>query len=67
MVKLYSVDYIKNHNYLKSKVNIKYNKRNKNGKLVRILSTFKLGLKLFKKVFNSHINYKLKFNFKLYL
>lgn len=62
-----AVDYIKNHNHLKNKVNIKYNKKNKNGKLVRILSTFKLGLKLFKKVFNSHINYKLKFNFKLYL
>lgn len=62
-----AVDYIKNHEHYKSRVNIKYNKKNKNGKLIRILSTFKLGLILFHKVFNSQINFKLKFNFKLYL
>ena len=33
---LYSDNYIKNHNHYKDRVNIKYNKKNKNGKLVRI-------------------------------
>lgn len=63
-----ATDYIKNHNHIKHKINIKYNKKNENGKLIRTLSTFKLGLKLFKKTFNSTtINYILKFNFKLYM
>ena len=62
-----AVDYIKNYNHCKKKINIRLNKKNKNGKLKRILSTFKLGLYLFKKVFSSTINYKLKTNFKLYL
>lgn len=62
-----AVDYIKNHNHIKNKINIRYNKKNSSGKLTRILSTFKLGLKLFSKVFKSNINYKLKCSFKLYL
>ncbi len=62
-----AVDYIKNNKHLKKKVSIRYNKKSSNGKLVRILSTFKLGLTLFNKVFNSFIDYNLKFNFKLYM
>lgn len=62
-----AVDYIKNYKNYKKKISIKFNKKNKNGKPVRILSTFKLGLTLFKKVFFSPINFKLKTNFKLYL
>jgi len=62
-----ALDYIKNHNHLKHKLNIQYNKRNKNGALIRILSSFKLGLTLFKKLYCSYINLSLKFNFKLYL
>lgn len=62
-----ATDYIKNYNHLKKKVNIHYNKLSSNGKPIRILSTFKLGLTLFNKVFNSLIDFKLKFNFKLYM
>ena len=62
-----AVDYIKNHNHVKSRINIRYNKKNSKGKLIRILSTFKLGLKLFSIVFKSQINYKLKCSFKLCL
>lgn len=62
-----AIDYIKNKNHVKNKINIRYNKKNSNGKLVRILSTFKLGLKLFSMVFKSNINYNLSCRFKLYL
>lgn len=62
-----AVDYIKNYKHYKKKISIRFNKKNKNGKPVRILSTFKLGLTLFKKIFASTINFKLKTNFKLYL
>ena len=62
-----AVDYIKNHNHVKNRINIRYNKKNSKAKLIRILSTFKLGLKLFSIVFKSQINYKLKCSFKLYL
>ena len=36
-----AVDYIKNHNHVKNKINIRYNKKNSKSKLIRILSTFK--------------------------
>lgn len=62
-----AVDYIKNYKNYKKKINIRFNKKNKNGKHIRILSTFKLGLSLFKKGLSSSINFKLKTNFKLYL
>lgn len=63
-----AIDYIKNHKHLKKKVEIRYNKRTKTGALVRVLSTFKLGLTLFNEVFNTYkINFNLKFNFKLYM
>lgn len=61
------VDYIKNYNHLKNKLNIRFNKKTNTGESIRILSTFKLALTIFKKVFNSLINFKLKCNFKLYL
>ena len=41
-------------------------KKNKNGKLSRIVSLFQTGLKLFKLALNSPKYYKLTFNFKLY-
>jgi len=42
------LDYIKNHNHVKNKVNIRFNKKSKSGKLIRTISTFRLGLTLFK-------------------
>ena len=60
------LDYIKNYNHIKNKINIRFNKK-VNGKTIRILSTFKLGLTLFKRVYNHHIDFILKTNFRLYL
>ncbi len=61
------LDYIKNYNHIKNKINIRFNKKTKSGKTIRILSTFRLGLTLFKRVYNSPLDYNLKCNFKLYL
>lgn len=61
------IDYIKNYNHYKKKINIRYNKKSSNNKRMRILSTFKLALTLFKKIFYSCIDFNLKCNFKLYL
>ena len=44
----------------------KTTKKNKNGKIIRIISFFQTGLKLFKLALNSPKYYKLTFNFKLY-
>ena len=60
------LDYIKNYNHVKNKINIRFNKK-VNGKTIRILSTFKLGLTLFKRVYNHSIDFILKNNFRLYL
>lgn len=60
------LDYIKNYNHVKNKINIRFNKK-VNGKTIRILSTFKLGLTLFKRVYNHSIDFILKTNFRLYL
>ena len=60
------IDYIKNYNHIKHIINIPFNKKVK-GKTIRILSTFRLGLTLFKRLFNSFIKFKIKTNFKLYL
>ena len=60
-------DYIKNYRHYKKTINIRFNKKNKSGHRIRILSTFKLALRLFHAVFNSSINFRLKTNFKLYL
>lgn len=60
-------DYIKNYRHYKKTINIRFNKKTKSGHRIRILSTFKLALRLFHAVFNSSINFRLKTNFKLYL
>ncbi len=62
-----AIDYIKNYTHKKHIINIRFNKKTKSGNLIRILSTFKLGLTLFTRVYKSHINYLLKTNLKLYL
>ena len=61
------IDYIKNYNHVKNKINIRFNEKTSTGKPVRLLSTFKIGLTLFKKLVNGFINHKLKTNFKLYM
>lgn len=61
------LDYIKNYNHKKHILNIRFNKKTKSGKIIRILSTFKIGLTLFKRVYYSYINYIIKCNFKLYM
>lgn len=60
------IDYIKNYNHVKHIINIPFNKKI-NGKKTRILSTFRLGLTLFKRLFNSIFKLRIKTNFKLYL
>ena len=59
-------DYTKNYHHIKKKDNIRFVK-NVNGKKIRILSLFNLGLTLFKRVFNSTINYKIKCNMILFM
>ena len=59
-------DYTKNYRHVKKSLNIRFVKTYKNQK-IRILSLFNLGLTIFRKVYNSYINYKLKCNMQLYL
>ena len=59
-------DYTKNYGHVKKFLNIRFVKTYKNKK-TRILSLFNLGLTIFRKVYNSYINYKLKCNMQLYL
>ena len=61
------IDYTKNYNHVKKNLNIKFVKNNKNGKPIRILSIFNLGLTIFRMCYNSYINYKIKTNMQLYL
>ena len=61
------IDYTKNYIHVKHKLNIRYIKKNSNGKIIRILSIFNLGLTIFRKCFNSYIDYKIKCNMQLYL
>lgn len=61
------VDYTKNYNHVKHKLNIRFVKRDKNNKPIRILSLFNLGLTIFRRCYNSYINYKIKCNMQLYL
>ena len=61
------IDYTKNYNHAKKNLNIKFVKNNKNGKPIRILSIFNLGLTIFRMCYNSYINYKIKTNMQLYL
>ena len=60
------VDYIKNYRHYKKKVNIRYIRKS-NNKFEKILSDFNLGLTLFKRLYNSTINFLIKCNMKLYL
>lgn len=61
-----AIDYTKNYAHVKKYLNIRYVKNNKNGKPIRILSIFNLGLTIFRRCFNSYINYKIKTNMQLY-
>ena len=61
------IDYTKNYSHVKNRLNIRFVKRTKNKKPIRILSMFNLGLTIFKRCFNSYINYKIKCNMQLYL
>ena len=60
-------DYTKNYNHVKHKLNIRFVKRDKNNKPRRILSLFNLGLTIFRRCYNSYIDYKIKCNMQLYL
>ena len=60
------VDYIKNYKSYKSRINIRY-VRISNGKYEKILSDFNLGLTLFRRLYNSTVNFIIKCNMKLYL
>lgn len=56
------IDYTKNYNNIKHRINIRFTKgRN------RIVSLFNLGLTLFKRLYCSSINLKIKCNLQLYL
>ena len=59
-------DYIKNFNNVKNKLYIRFIKM-LNKKKIKILSSFNLGLTIFKRCYSSYINYKIKCNMKLYL
>lgn len=61
------IDYTKNYIHVKNILNIRYVKKDKNGKYIRILSLFNLGLTIFRRCYNSYINYKIKCNMQLYL
>lgn len=61
------IDYTKNYKKVKNRLNIRYVKKTKNNKSVRTLSLFNLGLTIFKRCYNSYINYKIKCNMQLYL
>ena len=61
------IDYTKNYIHVKNNLNIRYVKKDKNGKYIRILSLFNLGLTIFRRCYNSYINYKIKCNMQLYL
>ena len=60
-------DYTKNYNHVKNKLNIRFVKLDKNNKPRRILSLFNLRLTIFRRCYNSYINYKIKCNMQLYL
>lgn len=61
------IDYTKNYIHVKNTLNIRYVKKDKNGKYIRILSLFNLGLTIFRRCYNSYINFKIKCNMQLYL
>ena len=61
------IDYTKNYTHVKNKLNIRFVKRTKNNKPIRILSMFNLGLTIFRRCLNSYIDYRIKCNMQLYL
>ena len=62
-----TIDYTKNYSHVKHRLNIRFVVRDKNNKPIRILSLFNLGLTIFRRCYNSYINYKIKCNMQLYL
>ncbi len=58
-------DYIKNYHRRKTKFNVRFAKKKKNGEYIRILSNFNLGLTLFN-AYLSNNNVTIKTNFILY-
>lgn len=59
-------DYAKNKSHYRKKLAIRDTKKNKNGKVIRIISLFNVGLTLFNKLFEKTIDMRLKCNFMLY-
>ena len=59
-------DYVKNKHHYSKYIKIRDTKKTKSGELKRIISLFNLGLTLFNKLIDSHINMRLKCNFMLY-
>lgn len=59
-------DYCKNKGHYSKKLKIRDTKKNKSNNIIRIISLFNLGLTIFKKTYNSFINFKIKCNFILY-
>lgn len=56
-------DYVKNKSHCKFNL---YDIRRTKGKIIRVKSLFNIGMTIFKHIYNSFINYNLKFNFILY-
>ena len=59
-------DYCKNKGYYSKKSKIRDTKKTKSNNIIRVISLFNLGLTIFKKTYNSFINFKIKCNFILY-
>lgn len=59
-------DYCKNKGYYSKKLKIRDTKKTKSNNIIRVISLFNLGLTIFKKTYNSFINFKIKCNFILY-
>lgn len=58
--------YVSKNSSLYKNLGFRTTRKNKNGKIIRIISLFQTGLKLFQIALNSQKYYKLPFNFKLY-
>lgn len=59
-------DYCKNKGYYSKKSKIRDTKKTKSNNIIRVISLFNLRLTIFKKTYNSFINFKIKCNFILY-
>ena len=58
-------DYCKNKGYYSKKSKIRDTKKTKSNNIIRVISLFNLRLTIFKKTYNSFINFKIKCNFIL--